>query len=173
MNEEPRTTSGFDVRTAEERDRVVNLLLMFARSGFRLGDPAFQRELLQMPDLLRALFTDALNISEGTGSGTGVAERCERFKKELSSMPMVRLEIAFEPDDELVGRIVAALRRSSGRHVVLDIAVIPSLIGGCRVSYEGRYKDFSVKNVVAEFFRNDAGPDAVGVRSALRNPLSS
>ncbi len=156
------TTAIPGIRTVEERDRLVNVLLTFGRSGFRREDPTFLRELLRLPERLRVALTETLGVPDGVGSETRVAERCDQLEKELSNMRLVRLEVAFEPDDELVDRIIAALRRAAAWQVIADITVFPLLIGGCRISYEGRYKDFSVRRKVVEFFRNAPEPDVVG-----------
>jgi len=66
------------------------------------------------------------------------------LKKYLSSLPTVRLILAFTPSSEFLDRLAAYLEKKTARKIILDILVREEIVGGCLVEYEGEYRDYSM-----------------------------
>lgn len=52
--------------------------------------------------------------------------------------------LAFNPSDELVSQIGLYLRKNS-QHQIFDLKVDPNLVAGAALSYNGIYKDYSLR----------------------------
>lgn len=72
------------------------------------------------------------------------------LKKHLISLPKVRLEIAFDIPEVMLGEISQWFEDNFGKKFVLDIRVNPKIIGGTRLEYNGRWADFSLAKKIKE-----------------------
>ena len=68
----------------------------------------------------------------------------EKLEKELQSLPEVKLEIAFSPDDSSLGRISKWFKKELGAKIILDLTINPKIAGGAIIEYQGNWRDFSL-----------------------------
>jgi F0F1-type ATP synthase delta subunit len=76
-----------------------------------------------------------------------VAEFSEFFdllKKNLLKIPIVKLEIAFEPRENFISEINEWFKKNLGKKVILDIFVNPKIVGGAKIEYQGKWKNYSL-----------------------------
>jgi hypothetical protein len=78
------------------------------------------------------------------------------FFKELENfllkIPKVKLEIAFEPREEFILKIEEWFREKVKKRMILDIIVNPKVIGGARIEFQGKWKDFSLEKEIEKLY---------------------
>ena len=81
----------------------------------------------------------------------------ERLWCEANGVVRVRCESAVPLDDGQRERLTERLTRRTGRRVLMEYEVNPSLIGGMRIFYDNRQIDDTVKNRLAEIAERLSG----------------
>jgi len=83
---------------------------------------------------------------EGVISGSRERQSAflEKLEKELQSLPEIRLEIAFSPDDDSLERISQWLEKELGQKIILDLTINPKVVGGAIIEYQGNWREFSL-----------------------------
>lgn len=75
------------------------------------------------------------------------------LKAATLKLPIVKLTLAFEPTEAMLEEIGSWFWENTGKHILLDVAVDGSIVGGAIIEYNGVYKDFSVKTRLEKVFR--------------------
>lgn len=68
----------------------------------------------------------------------------EELEKKLQSSPMIKLEIAFSPNNSCLDRISQWLKKELGQKTILDLTINPEIIGGVIIEYRGNWRDFTL-----------------------------
>jgi len=68
----------------------------------------------------------------------------EKLKKYLSSLPEVKLEIAFSPSNEFLKKINQWFNEKLAQKVILDLTINPKIVGGIVIEYKGNWRDYSL-----------------------------
>jgi len=68
----------------------------------------------------------------------------ELLKEHLLSLPQVKMEIAFSPDDKTILKISHWLEKELAKKIILDLKVNSRIVGGAIVEYKGKLVDFSL-----------------------------
>jgi hypothetical protein len=66
----------------------------------------------------------------------------------LLKIPKVKLEIAFEPSEEFILKIEKWFEEKVKERMILDIFVNPKIVGGVKIEFQGRWKDFSLEKEI-------------------------
>jgi F0F1-type ATP synthase delta subunit len=74
------------------------------------------------------------------------------IKESLSSAKVVNLTIAIEPNLEMINKLSLWVKSNLGDDSVLDLKIDQSILGGAIISYEGLYKDYSLKSSLEKIF---------------------
>jgi F0F1-type ATP synthase delta subunit len=74
----------------------------------------------------------------------------EDLLKEIEALPMIQVEIAFEPSQEALEQIHAWAVEQVGQNALIDVSIQPDLLGGATISYQGKYFDGSLKENLQE-----------------------
>lgn len=69
------------------------------------------------------------------------------LKKEILTLPEVKLIIAFEPPITFISKVYDLIQNSMKEKIVLDIIFDRQVIGGAIIIYRGKYIDFSFRRV--------------------------
>lgn len=85
-------------------------------------------------------------------AGKDKTEFFKGLKDQLNSLKYLELTIAFEPTLESLSRISDWARKNIAEGLCLDIKRDKRIIGGAIVSYNGRFKDYSLVHEVDGFF---------------------
>ncbi|NTV31611.1 F0F1 ATP synthase subunit delta [candidate division WWE3 bacterium] len=72
------------------------------------------------------------------------------LKKELSSIPTLKITIAYEPKGFQMKQLNSWLAQNFNRKILLDISVDTDIIGGALIQAGGYYKDYSLRKALSE-----------------------
>ena len=84
------------------------------------------------------------DLKEGLSKTAKREEYLKGLLLELSKLKALSLTISFEPTEEGLDRFHSWVRDHVGSGIILEINVEPSLLGGAKVIFEGRYLDSSL-----------------------------
>ncbi len=85
--------------------------------------------------------------------GKDKTEFFKSLKAELASLKYLELTIAFEPTLETLSKISDWARKNIAESLCLDIKRDKRIIGGAIITYNGRFKDYSLVNEVDSYFK--------------------
>ncbi len=74
----------------------------------------------------------------------------DELKKYLQKIPLVKLEVSFEPSENFLLRIKKWFKEENHQEVILDLIVNPKVVGGVIIEYQGRYRNFSLAKKIDE-----------------------
>lgn len=80
-----------------------------------------------------------------TASVPALKDFFEKVQQTASTLPVLSLTLAFEPQEQTLSLLSQWFLLNIKKQVLFDITVNPSLIAGISLSYQGKYKDFSIK----------------------------
>jgi len=90
------------------------------------------------------------NNQINTTSNSNLSEFFNLITQKISSLPIVTLSIAFEPDSQSLQDLSQWFTLNINRQVIFEIIVDPKLIAGAAITYNGRYEDYSAKSKFAQ-----------------------
>lgn len=74
----------------------------------------------------------------------------ELLQSSIRNLPLLRLTLSYEPEQKTIQGIREWCYKTLGIIPLLEIAIDPRIIGGCLLTVEGMYKDYSVKKAFVE-----------------------
>lgn len=77
----------------------------------------------------------------------------EEIISELKTIPVVKITLAFEPDDNFTSKLNETISTQAGQKVILDILVNHHIVGGIVVEYQGKFKDYSLEPKVDAYLK--------------------
>jgi F0F1-type ATP synthase delta subunit len=80
-----------------------------------------------------------------------------KLEKDLQSLPKIKLEIAFSPNEDFLDKISQWLEKELRQKTILDITVNPDIVGGAVVEYQGNWRDFSLAKEIDGIVSKNAG----------------
>lgn len=90
----------------------------------------------------------ALNVSKNSKAIEGALEDIKEY---LHERDVLRMDIAFEPTEETIGLIAGWVSLNITGHVLVEFIINRMLIGGVRVSFQGRYKEVTLATLINLF----------------------
>ncbi len=69
------------------------------------------------------------------------------IQEKISLLPVLSLTIAFEPEEQTLKRISEWFVLTMHKQVLFEILVDPTLIGGAAITFNGKYKDCSIRSI--------------------------
>ncbi len=102
----------------------------------------------ELPEGIARHLQDVFSSPAYADNRSSQEELLEKLKKGLKLVRTVRMEFAFEPSELLIEKITDWVRQEAGDTVVLDAGVEPSLLGGARISYNGRYEEYTLHRLI-------------------------
>jgi len=76
------------------------------------------------------------------------------LKEELKKIKVLKISLAIDPSKEQIEHIFNWVKENLGEGIILDIDKDESMLGGAVISFNGQYKDFSLKRTLEEIFKN-------------------
>ena len=61
----------------------------------------------------------------------------KELEKYLRSLPEIKLEIAFSPENNFLEKISQWFEKELGQKIILDLTVNPKIVGGAIIEYQG------------------------------------
>jgi len=136
--------------------RLNSTIDMVYTTGFDLEKVLMQQFGLRKKDALMKLLRDSkLN---GT-TATDVQEFLKKLQETASSLPIVSLAIAFEPTEETLQALSRWFLSTLNMHVLFDIQLDTALIAGATITYNGKFKDYSIRPVWDNIVQRSLHPD--------------
>lgn len=130
------------VKTSEDRNRLIeefDTLLngLYQNKGEGLDSLLYSRVRAWVAELLR----EELSVDE-----INPRQYLKNIKDELNAFKTVSISLAFEPTESNIEKFSYIVKKSAGYDTLIEFSYNPSLIGGCTIIFEGKYKDFSMKS---------------------------
>lgn len=137
-----------DVRTVREATELMDLIDKL--KGF-----LFQTDLVQFRKTLQdnVIPSSYLQKKElSTDNKEVLLAYLDEKRSEILKMPRIRLTIAIDPEDSFLDKICSWFNANTGKTFLLDIAVDASIVGGLLITYNGIYRDLSLKAKLNNYF---------------------
>ena len=77
----------------------------------------------------------------------------EQIIAELKAVVLVKITLAFEPDDSFTVKLNESISELAGEKVILDIIVNHHIVAGAVVEYKGKFKDYSLEPKVNGYLK--------------------
>lgn len=76
------------------------------------------------------------------------------IKQDLKKIRILKMSLAIDPSFEIIDHLFDWVKKNLGEGIILDIDKNESILGGAVISFDGRYKDLSLKRTLEEIFKN-------------------
>ena len=76
------------------------------------------------------------------------------LKEDLKKIKVLKISLAIDPSKEQIEHIFNWVKENLGEGIILDIDKDESILGGAVISFNGQYKDFSLKRALEKIFKN-------------------
>src|SRR3989344_4991832 len=146
-----KTTTDFfkkilgSIETVEDCHRLKKALDLVGQDRYRTGKSSEKSGHL-------SFFSE--EVAWYLSSGGDPKSFFEDARATLKQMPVLSLEVAFDPDEKSIRRISSWARGNVHPNAVLDFARDRSLGAGARVMFEGRYFEENLDTMVQRVIEN-------------------
>ena len=79
------------------------------------------------------------------------------IKQDLKKIRILKMSLAIDPTFEIIDRLFDWVRKNLGEGIILDIDKNETILGGAIISFDGEYKDFSLKRALEGIFQTKKG----------------
>lgn len=137
------------VRTTHERDILKGALDALVKNLYHtkpkpLGEIA--EELL--PYAINKALVASLGLAHATNDATAMETFFAGLAEALSGLRVIKLELAFEPQEETMAIISRWVRQHVGGDSIIDASVDPLLLGGVRIAFAGKYREVNLADMI-------------------------
>jgi len=144
------------MRTKEERDEV-SFAIESALNG------AYTLKGVKTEDILRMHMPYRFFRFLEEMTGRGVPEKksddwgqfLQDLKKKLGAMEVLKIDLAVEPNEELINQMHSWIHRELGGGIILDIHSDKTILGGIRIVYRGRYGNLTLKDRILKVMNRE------------------
>ena len=145
-----------DIKTVAELDNFLAEIENVLASLFKVKNKSIDQILDKMvgkstADTLRKLIEknkiDSSNFSS-------LEKLLNDLKEDLKKMKILKISLAIDPSKEQIDHIFDWVKENLGKGIILDIDKDESILGGAVISFNGQYKDFSLKRTLEEIFKS-------------------
>ena len=84
----------------------------------------------------------------------GLEKLLFEIKQEISKVKVLKLYLAIDPTPQIIENTSSWVKENLGEDVVLDIERDETILGGAIISFDGQYKDFSLRKTLDEIFKS-------------------
>ena len=139
------------IRTKQDSLYLREQLTELGRDLYNVSTPFDSRvhELFSF-ELAEKLLAEAREQSVTLTDPQRVSSFLNTLEQGLQALPTGTLRLAFEPQYDLVKSISSWFDSELQSHVLLDIVVDPSVIGGLIVEWNGSHRDYTLKKIIQE-----------------------
>lgn len=137
------------VKTKEEAARFVEDLKKLADSLFNAKSDFEQALKKNIPFPKKEKLLEMLkNNNIDKNNFSQMQEFLSLLLETIEKMPVLTIKIGFEPREETIENISEWLQLKLGKNILLEAEVDKNIIAGALISYNGAYKDYSLKNKI-------------------------
>jgi hypothetical protein len=72
------------------------------------------------------------------------------LEKRISQFIPLYLYLPFETDDQVTSQIGQFIQKTYGKLILFDVKYDPALIAGCSISWQGIYRDYSLRKKIED-----------------------
>ncbi len=132
--------------THEEVADLLSQLSALRQSIFKTGgkDLKYLLETEVGVALAAAIKADMAELVDKYSDSEFLMNLFNGIESKLKSIPVIGLELAFEPSRVFLKQVKENLTGFFGRQAVIALIVDPGVIGGARITFGGKYADFSL-----------------------------
>jgi hypothetical protein len=112
------------------------------KTDFKLDAVLLEQIGVQKRDKFMSLLRDNGVNSE---SNSDLKTFFDTLQEKIAAMTVLSLTLAFEPKEQTLNAITDWFLVNSNKQILLEIVVDPTLLGGATLTFNGVYKDFSIK----------------------------
>jgi len=117
-------------------------------------DTNFEDQIKKILDYISfdALTQDFLKLNLKLNNQADLENYLNLVKQEMQNIKYLKLTLAITPTRELVEEIYFWAAKNIGTQTLIDLTTDASLIAGGLIEYEGKYKDYSMKSKLGNYF---------------------
>lgn len=138
------------VRTKAEEDIVRDWIGDMRSSIYQHNGKRRNAANTGIPGVLGAALSEAAGELEIVGDRSEVKEFFINLQEALDRVPVLKLDLAFEPGGETVRKLRSWTDEKLGENTILDVRVDREILGGARIMFGGRYFEWTLKEEVAK-----------------------
>lgn len=97
-------------------------------------------------------------LHENSHKNISLKDYLTSFIEQIKIMPILDITIAYEPNSETLKAISQWFIISYNKQVLINIKVDRNLIAGAAINYQGKYRDYSYKNLFDEIAKKELFP---------------
>lgn len=150
MEEKILTTILNNTYTLSQLRRRVNILKTYLTLHFFGNSAEWEKQLNQFnPEEISWL----QNLDETflqNFNKDNIYPTFEEIEKSLAKANILNIYLPFETDNQIAATLGQYIRKLFGRVILFDIKLDPGLIAGCALSWQGIYKDYSLRKKIAD-----------------------
>lgn len=144
------------VRTTRERDALFEeidavISKLYDTDSSNLDAVIASQSRAEVARTIMRIFV-ALNVGKNSKAVEGALED---IKKYLHQREILRMDIAFEPNEETIRLVAGWVSRNISGHVLLEFIINRALMGGVTISYQGRYKEIALAALINQFLERE------------------
>lgn len=147
--------SGFFVTKSQASDfsrGLSNIIDKMYETNFNLENAFAQEFGIDKRDKFMEL------LHENSHKNMSLKDFLISFIEQIKIMPELDITIAYEPNIETLKAISQWFIISFNKQVLINIKVDRSLIAGAAINYQGKYRDYSFKNLFNEIMNKQLNP---------------
>lgn len=76
------------------------------------------------------------------------------IKQDFKKIRILKMSLAIDPTSEIIDHLFDWVKKNLGEGIILDIDKNETILGGAVISFDGMYKDLSLKRTLEETFKN-------------------
>lgn len=131
------------IKTTKEKRDLINSLNRLEASLFNLKDDFNKVLSEEIPEK----YSDTIRSELGQGDRQKTIKELKLFLENFRSL---KLAIAFSPSQSIVSEISSWAKTNIGEDVLVDLTYDESVIGGAQITFEGEFKDYSIRKKFEE-----------------------
>jgi len=131
--------------------RIAAISEMFFKTDFNLEKALVEQFGVNKGDRFLAILRENnINVS----STPAVKNFFQTLSQKISSMPVIALTVAFEPQEQTLKAISEWFVINMQQQMLFDINVDRKLVAGASVTYNGKFFDFSIRQTFERIIQN-------------------
>lgn len=140
------------VSQAEQLSAEIDQLLT---SLYHEGKKEFEKALVSIrAEIAQIIKEELISKDPKIENKEMIKEFLTQLKERLQSLKTINLTLAFSPPQQIINNIYEWINKNVGDGYVLDIEVNQDIIGGAKITFQGRYLDLSLKKTLEQVFKN-------------------
>jgi len=142
------------IKTRQDRDLLVSELDILLSSVYQKKESEFKKylQVYLRSQSARAILASLDAEGIDTASFVALKTHLEKLQEEIAELPVLKLTVAIEPTIELTREICQSARKRIDSRLLLDLEVDQTIIGGAVMSFQGLFRDFSLKTKISHLY---------------------